>query len=127
MLRFMTIGFKINKKYRNCMSMVITEQINLYLQMEKQPEKKDELVVVNNVLKLAADLLKVFLALILLLTSKFLFIFFLKEIENPFKISGLGIDPWVYNITKVVILSAFSAVLSELFGFKLKLFKIKIK
>ena len=59
MLRFMTIGFKINKKYRNCMSMVITEQINLYLQMEKKPEKKDELTVVNNVLKLAADLLKV--------------------------------------------------------------------
>ncbi len=41
------------------MSMVITEQINLYLQMEKKPEKKDELTVVNNVLKLAADLLKV--------------------------------------------------------------------
>jgi len=106
MLRFMTIGFRINKKYRNCMSMVITEQINLYLQMEQHPEKKDELTVVNNVLKLASDLL--------------------KEIENPFKISGLGVDPWVYNITKVVILSAFSAVLSELFGFKLKLYKIKI-
>jgi hypothetical protein len=106
MLRFMTIGFRINKKYRNCMSMVITEQINLYLQMEKMPDKKDELSVVNNVLKLASDLL--------------------KEIENPFKISGLGVDPWVYNITKVVILSAFSAVLSELFGFKLKLYKIKI-
>ncbi len=88
------------------MSMVITEQINLYLQMEKMPDKKDELSVVNNVLKLASDLL--------------------KEIENPFKISGLGVDPWVYNITKVVILSAFSAVLSELFGFKLKLYKIKI-
>jgi len=102
----MTIGFRINKKYRNCMSMVITEQINLYLQMEKMPDKKDELSVVNNVLKLASDLL--------------------KEIENPFKISGLGVDPWVYNITKVVILSAFSAVLSELFGFKLKLYKIKI-
>ena len=41
------------------MSMVITQQINLYLQMEKKPEKKDELTVVNNVLKLAADLLKV--------------------------------------------------------------------
>jgi len=106
MLRFMTVGFKINKKYRNCMSMVITEQINLYLQIEKKPEKKDELTVVNNVLKLAADLL--------------------KEIENPFKISGLGINPWVYNVTKVVILSAASAVLSELFGFKLKLYKIKI-
>ena len=74
--------------------------------MEKTPEKKEELTVVNNVLKLAADLL--------------------KEIENPFKISGLGGDPWVYNVTKVVILSAASAVLSELFGFKLKLYKIKI-
>lgn len=28
--------------------------------MEKKPDKKDELTVVNNVLKLAADLLKVF-------------------------------------------------------------------
>ena len=62
MLRFMTIGFQINKKYRNCMSTVITEQINLYLQMEKMPEKKDELTVVNNVLKLASDLLKVSLS-----------------------------------------------------------------
>ena len=41
------------------MSMVITEQINLYLQMEQNPAKKDELTVVNNVLKLASDLLKV--------------------------------------------------------------------
>jgi hypothetical protein len=107
MLRFMTIVFNINKKYRNCMSMVLTEQINLYLKMEKSPERKDELTVVNNVLKLAVDLL--------------------KEIENPFQISGLGVNPWLYNITKVVILSAASAVLSELFGFKLKLYKIKIK
>lgn len=68
--------------------------------------KKEELSIVNNVLKLAADLL--------------------KEIEKPFRISGLSLSPWIYNITKVVILSAFSAVLSELFGFKLKLHKIKI-
>lgn len=74
--------------------------------MEKRPEKKDELTVVNNVLKLASDLL--------------------KEIENPFKISGLGVNPWIYSVTKVVILSAASAVLSELFGFKLKLYKIKM-
>ena len=75
--------------------------------MEKRPEKKDQIAVVNNVLKLAADLL--------------------REIENPFKISGLGVNPWVYNVTKVVILSAASAVASELFGFKLKLYKIKLK
>lgn len=74
--------------------------------MEKVPSKKDELSVVNNVLKLAADLL--------------------KEIEKPFRISGLSVNPWIYNVTKVVLLSAFSAVLSELFGFKLKLYKIKI-
>ncbi|MGH0126258.1 UNVERIFIED_CONTAM: hypothetical protein FKN15_004561 [Acipenser sinensis] len=34
-------------------------QINLYLKMEKKPNKKDELILVNNVLKLATKLLKV--------------------------------------------------------------------
>jgi len=75
----MTLGSKINKKYRN-LSVLITEQvvdcmdtilllllipsvfcqqINLYLQMEQKPNKKEELMLANNVLKLAADLLKV--------------------------------------------------------------------
>lgn len=57
-MRFMTLGLKINKKYRN-LSVLITEQINLYLQMEQKPHKKEELMVANNVLKLAEDLLKV--------------------------------------------------------------------
>ncbi|CAG5077263.1 Similar to phtf: Protein phtf (Drosophila melanogaster) [Cotesia congregata] len=57
-LRFMTLGTKINKKYRN-LSILITEQINLYLQIEQKPHKKDELTVANSVLKLAADLIKV--------------------------------------------------------------------
>ncbi len=34
-------------------------QINLYLHMEQKPHKKDELMLANNVLKLAEDLLKV--------------------------------------------------------------------
>lgn len=34
-------------------------QINLYLKMEKKPNKKEELTLVNNVLKLATKLLKV--------------------------------------------------------------------
>lgn len=34
-------------------------QINVYRKMEKKPNKKDELSVVNNVLKLAAKLMKV--------------------------------------------------------------------
>ncbi|KAJ8676448.1 hypothetical protein QAD02_012235 [Eretmocerus hayati] len=105
-LRFMTLGTKINKKYRN-LSVLITEQINLYLQIEQKPHKKDELMVANSVLKLAADLI--------------------KELESPFKISGLSANPYLYTITKVVLLSALSGVLSELLGFKLKLHKIKIK
>ncbi|XP_015593085.1 putative homeodomain transcription factor 1 [Cephus cinctus] len=105
-LRFMTLGTKINKKYRN-LSVLITEQINLYLQIEQKPHKKEELMVANCVLKLAADLL--------------------KELESPFKISGLSANPYLYTITKVVLLSALSGVLSELLGFKLKLHKIKIK
>ncbi|XP_039290801.1 protein phtf [Nilaparvata lugens] len=106
LLRFMTLGDKINRKYRN-LSVLITEQINLYLQIEQKPNKKDELMVANSVLKLAADLL--------------------KELESPFKISGLSANPYLYTITKVVILSALSGVLSEILGFKLKLHKIKIK
>ena len=34
-------------------------QINLYLRMEQKPDKKDELMLANNVLKLAEALLKV--------------------------------------------------------------------
>ncbi|KAI4477709.1 PREDICTED: putative homeodomain transcription factor [Polistes canadensis] len=105
-LRFMTLGTKINKKYRN-LSILLTEQINLHLQIEQKPHKKEELMVANSVLKLAADLI--------------------KELESPFKISGLSANPYVYTITKVVLLSALSGVLSELLGFKLKLHKIKIK
>lgn len=106
LLRFITLGTKINKKYRN-LSVLITEQINLHLQIEQKPHKKDELTVANNVLKLAIDLL--------------------KELENPFKISGLSANPILYNVTKLVILSALSGVLSEMLGFKLKLHKIKLK
>ncbi|XP_014253008.1 putative homeodomain transcription factor isoform X2 [Cimex lectularius] len=106
LLRFMTLGTKVNKKYRN-LSVLITEQINLYLQIEQKPNKKEELMVANSVLKLAADLL--------------------KELESPYKISGFSANPYLYTITKVVILSALSGVLSEMLGFKLKLHKIKIK
>ncbi|XP_035826994.1 putative homeodomain transcription factor [Aplysia californica] len=106
LMRFMTIGLKINKKYRN-LSVLITEQINLYLQMEQKPHKKEELILANNVLRLAEDLL--------------------KELESPFKISGFSANPLIYNIMRVVVLSAFSAVLTEVLGFKLKLHKIKLK
>lgn len=105
-LRFFTLGAKINKKYRS-ISVLITEQINLYVQIEKKPQKKEELNVSNSVLKLASDLL--------------------KELDSPFKISGLSANSYLYNAVKVIVLSALSGVLSEMLGFKLKLHKIKIK
>ncbi|XP_014662892.1 PREDICTED: putative homeodomain transcription factor [Priapulus caudatus] len=105
LLRFMTLGTKTNRKYCN-LSVLITEQINLYLGMEQKPHKKEELMLANHVTKLAAQLL--------------------KELESPFKISGMSANPLLYNVTKVVILSAFSAVLTEVLGFKLKLYKIKL-
>jgi len=75
--------------------------------MEQKPHKKEELLVANNVLKLASELL--------------------KELEDPFKISSFASNPYLYNVTRLVILSAFSGVLSEMLGFKLKLYKIKLK
>ncbi|XP_050683226.1 protein phtf isoform X2 [Leptidea sinapis] len=107
LLRLLTLGSNVNKKYRGCLSAILTEQINLHLAIEQRPESKEQLTVANNVLKLAADLL--------------------KELDAPFKISGICANHYLYTITKVVILSALSGVLSEMLGFKLKLHKIKIK
>ncbi|KAF4532646.1 hypothetical protein B566_EDAN009827 [Ephemera danica] len=104
--RFLTLGCRTARKYSN-LSVLLTEQINLYLQIEQKPNKKDELMVANSVLKLAADLI--------------------KELEGPVRISGLSANPLLFTLTKVVVLSAISGVLSEALGFKLKLYKIKIK
>uniref|UniRef100_H3DMG0 Putative homeodomain transcription factor 2 n=1 Tax=Tetraodon nigroviridis TaxID=99883 RepID=H3DMG0_TETNG len=103
-LRFVTLGSETCKKYSNA-SILLTEQINLYLKMEKKPNKKEELTLVNNVLKLATKLL--------------------KELDTPFRLYGLTMNPLLYNITQVVILSAVSGVISDLLGFNLKLWKIK--
>ncbi|XP_076851784.1 putative homeodomain transcription factor 1 [Brachyhypopomus gauderio] len=104
LLRLATLGTETNHKYSNA-SVLLTEQINLYLKMEKKPGKKDELSIVNNVLKLATKLL--------------------KELDTPFRLLGLTVNPLIYNITRVVILSAVSAVVSDLLGFNIRLWKIK--
>ncbi|XP_055016809.1 putative homeodomain transcription factor 1 isoform X2 [Boleophthalmus pectinirostris] len=104
LLRLATLGSETNSKYSNS-SVLLTEQINLYLKMEKKPNKKEELNIVNNVLKLATKLM--------------------KELDTPFRLLGLTVNPLIYNITKVVILSAVSAVVSDLLGFNIRLWKIK--
>ncbi|XP_059924985.1 putative homeodomain transcription factor 1 isoform X2 [Gadus macrocephalus] len=104
LLRLATLGSETNSKYSNA-SVLLTEQINLYLRIEKKPNKKEELVLVNNVLKLAMKLM--------------------KELDTPFRLLGLTVNPLIYNITKVVILSAVSAVVSDRLGFNIRLWKIK--
>ena len=106
LVRYMSLASRINQKYRN-LSVLLTEQINLYLKMEQKPHKKEQLQLANSVLKLSNDLL--------------------KELETPFKINGLSANPFLYNCTKVLVLSAVSGVLSEMLGFKLKLYKVKLR
>eukprot|EP00069_Balaena_mysticetus_P004362 bmy_17290T0 len=68
--------------------------------MEKKPNKKEQLTLVNNVLKLSTKLL--------------------KELDTPFRLYGLTMNPLIYNITRVVILSAVSGVISDLLGFNIR-------
>ncbi|KAM9147744.1 protein PHTF1 [Pangshura tecta] len=104
LLRLASLGSETNKKYSN-ISILLTEQINLYLKMEKKPNKKEQLSLVNSVLKLSTKLL--------------------KELDTPFRLYGLTMNPLIYNITRVVILSAISGVISDLLGFNIRLWKIK--
>uniref|UniRef100_A0A8D0H8E1 Putative homeodomain transcription factor 1 n=1 Tax=Sphenodon punctatus TaxID=8508 RepID=A0A8D0H8E1_SPHPU len=99
LLRLASLGSETNKKYSN-ISILLTEQINLYLKMEKKPNKKEQLTLVNNVLKLSTKLL--------------------KELDTPFRLYGLTMNPLIYNITRVVILSAISGVISDLLGFNIR-------
>ncbi|KAE8623138.1 hypothetical protein XENTR_v10005516 [Xenopus tropicalis] len=104
LLRLTSLGSETNKKYSN-VSVLLTEEINVYLKMEKKPNKKEKLSLVNNVLKLSSKLI--------------------KEIDTPFRLYGLDVNPLIYNITRVVILSAVSGVVSDLLGFNIRLWKIK--
>ncbi|XP_060268993.1 protein PHTF1 isoform X6 [Ovis aries] len=103
LLRLASLGSETNKKYSN-VSILLTEQINLYLKMEKKPNKKEQLTLVNNVLKLSTKLL--------------------KELDTPFRLYGLTMNPLIYNITRVVILSAVSGVISDLLGFNIRVSEI---
>lgn len=100
--------------------------------MEKKPNKKEELTLVNNVLKLATKLLKVkthlFFQILLTVLNKPCYLnsclphlsLSLQELDTPFRLYGLTMNPLLYNITQVVILSAVSGVISDLLGFNLK-------
>lgn len=83
-----------------------SKQINLYLSIEKKPYKKDDFLATFQVLRLVEGLL--------------------KEVDGPFRICGWTVNPLVYNVFKLVLLSCFSTILSDAIGFKLKLHKLKL-
>lgn len=43
-----------------------------------------------------------------------------QELDTPFRLYGLTMNPLLYSITQVVILSAVSGVISDLLGFNVK-------
>ncbi|KAM8965004.1 protein PHTF1-like [Sarcophilus harrisii] len=80
-------------------------QIDLYLKMKRKPNKTEQLTLVNNVLKLSMKLL--------------------KELNTPFRLYGLTMNPLFYNMARVIIISVVSGVISNQLGFNIKLWKIK--
>uniref|UniRef100_A0A7M4EA23 PHTF1/2 N-terminal domain-containing protein n=1 Tax=Crocodylus porosus TaxID=8502 RepID=A0A7M4EA23_CROPO len=101
--RLSSLGSETNKKYSNT-SILLTEQISLCLRMERKPDKKEQLSLVNNVLKLCTKLL--------------------NELNIPFRLCGLTTNPLIYNTACIVILCAVSDIISDL-GFNTGLWKIK--
>lgn len=103
-LQFITIGSEINKKYLST-SVLLTEQLNLFFKMDQKPDQKAEYSKANHVLQLCSRLI--------------------AEVESPYKFSGMAMSPVMYQLLRVFVLSAFSGIVSEFLGFKLKLWKIK--
>ncbi|CAM9396925.1 unnamed protein product [Ectocarpus sp. 6 AP-2014] len=112
LLRYLTLGSNTNNRYRDT-SVLLTEQINVQLRVlqntsnkeaSKKVIKRERLGVSTNVLKLATKLL--------------------KELDGPNKLSGLSMNPVLYNVTRVVLVSALSGVMSDTLGFSVKLWKV---
>jgi len=99
---YLVTGIKIHKKYNNT-SILLTEQFNLFMQMERKPEKKEALQRVNNALTTTNRLI--------------------NETSNG--IFGLTKNTIFYSLSKVVVLSALSGAVSEILGFKVKMWKLK--
>lgn len=49
-----------------------------------------------------------------------------QELDTPFRLLGLTVNPLIYNFTRVVILSAVSAVVSDLLGFNIRVSRASV-
>ncbi|CAM9326436.1 unnamed protein product [Ascophyllum nodosum] len=111
LLRYLTLGADTNDRYRDT-SVLLTEQINVQLRIlqssanrdSNKAGKRERLAVSSKVLDLATKLL--------------------KELDGPNKLSGLSMNPLLYNVTRAVLVSALSGVMSDTLGFSVKLYKV---
>mmetsp|Transcript_16663 Transcript_16663/g.32320 ORF Transcript_16663/g.32320 Transcript_16663/m.32320 type:complete len:1161 (+) Transcript_16663:176-3658(+) len=106
MYRFMNLASSTQKKYSASARILYTEQLNIYIRLFSNPENKDELVACNNMLKIA----------IKLLSSE------AKPGKDAYK--AILLNPIVYNLFRVTILSALGTMSSDFLGFKVRLWKI---
>ncbi|GBG27721.1 Hypothetical Protein FCC1311_039442 [Hondaea fermentalgiana] len=106
MYRFMNLASDTQKKYNASARVLYTEQLNIYIQLFANPANKEELVACNNMLKIA----------IKLLSSES------KPGKDAYK--AILLNPVVYNLFRVTILSAMGTMSSDVLGFKVRLWKI---
>jgi hypothetical protein len=105
--RIMALASKTHERFMDT-SVLLTEELNIHMRLLRKPEKKDELNACNQMLKVAAALI--------------------KELEGGKTKKGQGgalvLDPWLYSIVRVILLSALGALSSDLFGFRVRFWKI---
>lgn len=106
MLRFTSLASRTHQKYENT-SVLLTEQLNVFMKMLRKPQRKEELGICNNMLKVAIKLL--------------------RELEGSGKKhnqSGALLSPFVFNLLRVILLSGAGAVSGRVFGFKVRMWKL---
>ena len=102
LLRFTSLTSDVTQKHRDSsQALLLTEQMNLSLRMLRKPSRSKELSAVLNLLKLTIKLL--------------------KELEAPKRGSaGISLSPALFHATRIVVLSALSALASDWLGIKLR-------
>jgi hypothetical protein len=104
MYRFVKLAEKTRRQY-DITKILYTEQLNLYIKIFSNTGNKEELVACNNMLKICLKLI--------------------NELENDKeKYKVLLLNPLVYNLLRVTLLSALGTLSSEFLGFKVRLWKI---
>ena len=103
-LRYIQISLYLNNKYKANVALLLSEQMHCHIRAHHKPHKRTELLTTIQVLKVGAKLL--------------------KEMEGPHKISGLPMSPLYNSLFKLIVLSALSAVGSQMLGLNLRLWKI---